>query len=145
MFDVYRNFSAYKPLQRIRSPQFLNKIALRSCIGRMQQIKHNWTLKVGLGSGKKPFAFYCSGKTKRHNHCKFNSHLILRSRETREILLLRIRAEKGQDDFIEQGRMRTDIKSQSEWEEFTELLSAVISALMKALMTALFLMLTSRS
>ena len=93
---------------------------------------------------------YCSGK--RHNHCKSDSHLFLQSRETSEIWLLRIRAEmgqdgfieqghmciraeKGQDGFIEQGRMCTDNGSQSESEEFAEPSSAVIWALVKALMT----------
>ena len=59
--------------------------------------------------------FYCSGK--KHKH-----------RKSREICLC-ITAEKCQDGFFGQGRMRTDIGSQSESEEFAELSSAVISAL----------------
>lgn len=51
--------------------------------------------------------FYSSGQ--RNNHCKSDSHLILRSRETREIWFLSIGAEKCQDGFIGQGRMHMDL------------------------------------
>ena len=82
--------------------------------------------------------FYCSSK--RHDHRKSDSHLILRSRE---IWLLHIRVEKGQDGFIKQGCMSTDIGSQSKLEEFAEPSSAVILVFVKGLTTTMTGMLIS--